>query len=164
MALAALIISILAALFTGWQALVAQQANKVESERRLDERRPSFEPTIKRIDDDGLYQLTLELKSHWPLSGLTVTAKDLLSIGFLPDEDRPKRTPQPAAVTRRPKGDWPYPLHLGSEASWRFVFFKSPSVPPKLVIRVASYQGKDKWETLLDVEMPRIAKLRYIED
>jgi hypothetical protein len=162
MALAALIISILAALFTGWQALVAQQANRVERDRRLDERRPLFEATIKRLDDNGLHQLTLELKSHWPISGLTVTAKDRLSIGWRPIQDTPSKLPQRRPLTLRLKGDWPYPMHVGSEAELAIEFDEWPNVPSKIAFLVESYQGKDKWQTLVGAELPHMPRVRFI--
>jgi hypothetical protein len=65
MALAALIISIAVAMFTGWQALVQHQATRIERDRRHDERTPAFE--FQSYVDKGEMHIAAKLISPWPL-------------------------------------------------------------------------------------------------
>jgi hypothetical protein len=72
MALAALIISITAALFAGWQALAQHQAFRIERDRRHDERIPVFETRTESFPV-GM-RVLVTLTSPWQLDKVELTS------------------------------------------------------------------------------------------
>jgi hypothetical protein len=76
MALAALIIAIAAAMFTGWQALTQYQVTRIERDRRHDERTPVFE-IQPRVSNGEIY-VSVKLITPWRLSCIQL---DLSEVG-----------------------------------------------------------------------------------
>ena len=134
LSIAALGVSVLAALFTGWQALAASQSTRIERQRHHDERMPKFTARIEKSELDEC--LILKLDTPWELSKINIEPVAGTFIRLH------KPFPQPIRQRGYKQGDC------------TSITFAPLALGPEIRFKADCFAGKEHWEVRMSVDLP----------
>jgi hypothetical protein len=163
MALAALVISIVAALGTAAAAIYARQqvhaargqvkaaeeTLAIERARRVDQQRPGFDATITPVNQGGWYRMDLTLSTQWPLTRMDVTIVEGDGVRF----GRGQTGVRPADVNDPMKSAEWGALRPGEAVRWKVDLDAERSDSIRLEIICHGEHG-EQWLVSVRVDVP----------
>ena len=146
----ALVVSLVAALFTYQQKEAAKGTLKVESDRLTDERMPAFETSIITHDGEGAswYHLALRLDTPWKLAKVHVKLPEHHGVSFTSDQ----RGIEPGALAPILSATGG-PLETGRDLTWRIQSDEKWSSEGRLQVNCSDVDGRH-WTVSVPMVLP----------
>ncbi|NEA34843.1 hypothetical protein [Streptomyces sp. SID13031] len=146
----ALVVSLVAAVFTYQQKVAAEGTLKVESDRLTDERMPTFDASIVTHDGEGggWYHLALRLDTPWHLAKVHVSIPEHHGMSFTPDQ-RGIEAGALSPILMSTGG----PLEPARDLTWRVQFDESHAHEARLPVTCSDRDGRH-WTVSVVVALP----------
>jgi hypothetical protein len=143
----AVVVSASSALYAKQAADETKKLRKIESDRRHNERTPTFRAEIEAMNAGQWYRMWLALETDEPVDGVEVEITDGKDVYFGDGQ-----TGVEPGVGRTRSARWGRMTMGTKDAAWRIVV--GPKAPIEMRLRVTSAIGVENWQVLLTVPLP----------